>query len=129
MISLLRFAVSPTEPLRRGRHRFTGAEERRRLRRGYARSPSMTTRVNDELLEKRRRLLGVLETQELDAIVLRRPANVAWYSGGGRTHIVATPEVGVADVVVTQDGDEVVTAVNEASRLEAEELGRLGASF
>lgn len=83
----------------------------------------------NELADKRRRLLNVLDTNGLDAIVLRRPSNVAWYSGGGRTHILAAQDVGVADVVVMRDGDEVVTAVNEAPRLEAEELGQLGARF
>jgi Xaa-Pro aminopeptidase len=61
--------------------------------------------------------------------VLRRPGNVAWYSGGGRTHIVAVAEEGVADVVVTRDGDEGIVPVNEAARLEAEELGGLDARF
>jgi antitoxin VapB len=82
--------------------------------------------MTDERAEKRRRVLAILEAEGLDALVLRRPGNVAWYSGGGRTHILATPEVGVADVVVTRGGTEVVTAVNEAARIEAEELGGLG---
>jgi Xaa-Pro aminopeptidase len=81
-----------------------------------------------ELEEKRRRVAGLLDEQDLDALVLRRPGNVAWLSGGGRTHILATPDVGVADVVVRRDGVEVVTAVNEAPRLESEELARLGAT-
>ncbi len=79
--------------------------------------------------EKRRRLLALLEREGLDALVLRRTSNVAWYSGGGRTHIVSTPEIGVADVIVTREGDEVVTTVNEARRLETEELGALAARF
>ena len=83
----------------------------------------------DEHAAKRDRLLAVLEAERLDALVLRRPGNVAWYSCGGRTHVVATPEIGVADVVVKPEGDEVVTAVNEAPRLEAEELGALDATF
>ncbi len=80
-----------------------------------------------ERAEKRRRVLALLDAEGLDALVLRRPGNVAWYSGGGRSHITATPAVGVADVVVTREGDEVVTAVNEAARLETEELPGLGA--
>jgi antitoxin VapB len=64
----------------------------------------------------------ILDALGLDALVLRRPGNVAWWSGGGRTHILATPEVGVAALVVRRDGVEVVTAVNEAPRLRAEEL-------
>ena len=84
---------------------------------------------SSELTEKRRRLHALLDAHRLDAIVLRRPGNVAWYSCGGRSHILATPDVGVADIVVRRDGDEVVTAVNEAPRLEAEELAALDARF
>ena len=83
--------------------------------------------MTPEVAEKRRRLIALLDREGLDAVVLRRPGNVAWYSGGGRTHIVATPDVGVADVVVTRDGDEIVTTVNEAPRLESEELATIGA--
>ncbi len=75
------------------------------------------------------RARAVLDARGLDALVLRRPGNVAWLSGGGRTHILATPEVGVAAVVVRPDGVEVVTAVNEAPRLRAEELGGLDAEW
>lgn len=85
--------------------------------------------MNSEIAEKRRRLLELMGRERLDAIVLRRPANVAWYSGGGRTHILATPEIGVADVVVTREGHEVVAPVNEARRLEREELAALEARF
>ena len=83
--------------------------------------------MTPEVAEKRRRLIALLDREGLDAVVLRRPGNVAWYSGGGRTYIVATPDVGVADVVVTRDGDEIVTTVNEAPRLESEELATIGA--
>jgi antitoxin VapB len=83
----------------------------------------------NELSEKRDRLHRLMDAEGLEAIVLRRPGNVAWYSGGGRSHILAAQEVGVADIVVRRDGDEVVTAINEAPRLEAEEFGELGASF
>ena len=82
-----------------------------------------------ELREKRRRLHALMDAEGLEAIILRRPGNAAWYSGGGRTHILAVQEAGVAAIVVRRDGDEVVTAVNEALRLEAEELATLDATF
>jgi len=85
--------------------------------------------VSAELAEKRRRAHALLDALDLDALVLRRPGNVAWYSCGGRSHVLAMQEVGVCDVVVRRDGDEVVTAVNEAPRLEAEELGGLDARW
>jgi len=65
----------------------------------------------------------------VDTVVLRTPASVAWLSGGGRTHIEATPPEGVAAVVVRADEVVVVTAVNEADRLRAEELGGLDARW
>ena len=46
--------------------------------------------------ERRRRLLYLLSAQDLDAVVLRRRANLSPYSGGGRFHIVATPEAATA---------------------------------
>jgi Xaa-Pro aminopeptidase len=78
-----------------------------------------------EYREKRRRLLDLLDAQALDALVLRRPANLSWYSGGGRFHIVSTPEIAVADLVVTRAGEQLVTTANEAERLREEELGNL----
>lgn len=75
------------------------------------------------------RAVALLDANDLDALVLHRPGNVAWYSGGGRTHILATPDAGVAALVVTRDGVEVVTAVNEAPRLQAEELASLDATW
>jgi Xaa-Pro dipeptidase len=82
-----------------------------------------------EHLEKRRRLLNLLDAEALDAVVLRRPANLSWYSGGGRFHIVATPEVAVADLVVTRAGEQLVTTANEVERLREEELGNLNAEL
>jgi Xaa-Pro aminopeptidase len=78
-----------------------------------------------EYLEKRRRLVDMLDAQRLDAVVLRRPANLAWYSGGGRFHIVATPEMAVADLIITRSAEQLVTTANEAQRLSEEELGHL----
>ena len=86
-----------------------------------------------EHAEKAARVLSLMDRRGLDAVVLRSPGNAAWWSGGGATHIVATPEVGVAELVLTRDGDavrtRVVTAVNEAPRLQAEELGGLDAEW
>jgi len=75
-----------------------------------------------ERTEKQQRVHRLLDEHDLDALVLRRTSNVAWWSGGGRTHIPLTAEAGVAWVVVRRDGDTVVTAVNEAERIRTEEL-------
>jgi len=89
--------------------------------------------VTTEHDEKTRRVLGLMDEQDLDALLLRSPGGAAWWSGGGRTHIPATPEVGVATLVLRRDGDAVrttvVTAVIEAPRLQAEELAGLDAEW
>jgi Xaa-Pro aminopeptidase len=72
--------------------------------------------------ERRARLTRLLDDEGLDALVLRRPPNVAWAGGGARTHIDVTAEAGVAWLVVTRDGVRVVTSQIEADRLAAEEL-------
>lgn len=76
----------------------------------------------EERAEKRSRVLGLLEREGLDALVLARPGNVAWFLGGGRFHVAATLELGVAQLVVTREGEVLQTTNIEAGRLEAEEL-------
>lgn len=85
--------------------------------------------MTEELDEKRRRVVALLDREGLETLVLRNPANIAWFSGGGRSHILAVQEVGVADLVITRDTVTVVTAVNEAARLESEEFAALNAEF
>jgi antitoxin VapB len=89
--------------------------------------------VTTEHEDKTRRVIALMDEQGLDALLLRSPGSAAWWSGGGRTHIPATPEVGVATLVLRRDGDAVrttvVTAVIEAPRLQAEELAGLDAEW
>jgi Xaa-Pro aminopeptidase len=70
---------------------------------------------------KRARLDAILDAQELGALVLRDPANLAWYLGGARVHVV--PGEPIAEVTVARGGEELRTTVIESPRLAAEELG------
>lgn len=74
-----------------------------------------------EQREKRARIKALLEAKNLDAVVLKKGANVAWIVGG-RAHIPTTLELSCMDVVVYRDRIVVVTNKIEAPRLEAEEL-------
>ncbi len=78
-----------------------------------------------ELTEKRRRVHDLLAALDLDALVLRSPGNVAWYTGGGRSHVLALQDVGTVDLVVTAGGERVVVPRNEVDRMLSEELGEL----
>ena len=74
-----------------------------------------------EQREKRARIAALLAAKNLDAVVLKKGANVAWIIGG-RAHIPTTLELACMDVVVYRDRIVVVTNKIEAPRLEAEEL-------
>ncbi|MBU3716103.1 MAG: M24 family metallopeptidase, partial [Candidatus Nanopelagicaceae bacterium] len=74
-----------------------------------------------EQREKRARIKALLVEKELDAVVLRKGANVAWIIGG-RAHIPTTLELSCMDVIVYLDRIVVVTNKIEAQRLKDEEL-------
>ncbi|MFM1789141.1 MAG: hypothetical protein RLZZ12_490 [Actinomycetota bacterium] len=74
-----------------------------------------------EQREKRARIKALLIEKGLDAIVLRKGANVAWIIGG-RAHIPTTLELSCMDLIVYQDRIIVVTNKIEAARLKDEEL-------
>src|SRR2546423_6580596 len=57
----------------------------------------------------------------LDAVVLRRPENFAWYSGGADNRVDHASPTGVAEIVVTRSGDHVVTNNIEAPRIREEQ--------
>ncbi len=81
--------------------------------------------MNSEQSEKYARICQLLDEKKLDAIVLRRQANVGW-AIGGRANIPTTVELSCLDVVVTREGVTIVTNVIEAPRLVAEELNEIG---
>ena len=74
-----------------------------------------------EVTEKLGRLKALLKERDLDAIILKKGANVAW-AIGGRAHVPTTLELACMDLVISQDGIEVITNKIEAERLIAEEL-------
>ena len=73
--------------------------------------------------EARRTLVrGVLEATGLDAVVLRRAENFAWYTGGGDNRVDHSSTAGVADVVVSRSGEQLVTNNIEAARMREEQV-------
>jgi Xaa-Pro dipeptidase len=67
-------------------------------------------------------LRALVERHDAGAIVLRRVANFAWYTGGGDSRVDHANPLGVADVVVTPDGEHVVTSTIEAPRMREEQV-------
>jgi len=79
------------------------------------------TAVTADRAAKRRRLLGVLDAESADELVLTSHGAIAWYLGGTRTHTSLAGDPLLA-VVVGRTRDTVVLFSNERARLEAEEL-------
>ena len=75
----------------------------------------------EEQAEKHQRVKKLLATKGLDAIVLRKGANIAWFIGG-RAHVPTTLELACLDLIIYPDRIVVVTNKIEAERLKAEEL-------
>jgi Xaa-Pro dipeptidase len=65
---------------------------------------------------------AVLAEAGLGAVVLRRPENFAWYTGGADNRVDHASATGVADIVVTRDGDYVLTSNIEAARMREEQV-------
>jgi Xaa-Pro dipeptidase len=67
------------------------------------------------------RLGRLMERHGLDAVILRRPANFAWYTGGADTKVDHVAPEGVADLIVRGDSPLVLTSTIEAPRMRAEQ--------
>lgn len=71
------------------------------------------------------RLRQLMVRRAVDAVVLRRPANFAWYTGGADTKVDPVAPDGVADLVVRGDSQVVLTNTIEAPRMRAEQVPEL----
>ena len=71
---------------------------------------------------RHQQIRAVLDGVGLDAVVLRRPENFAWYSGGADNRVDHASVVGVAGIVVTRAGEHVVTDNIEAPRMREEQV-------
>jgi Xaa-Pro aminopeptidase len=72
-------------------------------------------------MDRHERLAELMERQGVDAVVLRRPANFAWYTGGADSKVDHVAPEGVADLVVRRDSPLVLTSTIEAPRMRAEQ--------
>src|SRR5215207_7273332 len=72
-------------------------------------------------MNRHERLRQLMERRGIDAVVLRRPANYAWYTGGADTKVDHVAPEGVADLIVRADSQLVLTSTIEAPRMRAEQ--------
>lgn len=70
---------------------------------------------------RRERVRALMGRLGLAALLLRRPPNFAWYTGGADNRIDHTSPAGVADVLVTGAGEYILTSNIEARRMREEQ--------
>jgi len=66
-----------------------------------------------------------MSARGLDAVVLTKTINFQWLTAGADNHVVIDSDAGVAPMVITADGQHVLTNNIEAVRQEDEEIGEL----
>jgi Xaa-Pro aminopeptidase len=72
------------------------------------------------------RLSELMERHGVEAVLLRRPENFAWYTGGGNSRVEYAAPLGAADVVVSGEREWVLTSTIEGPRMRFEEAPGFG---
>src|SRR5919202_818515 len=70
---------------------------------------------------RRQRLRELMDRRRLEALLLRRSSNFAWYTGGADNRVDHASPLGVADILVTRDAEYVFTNNIEAPRMREEQ--------
>jgi Xaa-Pro aminopeptidase len=71
--------------------------------------------------ERREGLRAIMERRGLGALLLRRPANFAWYTGGADNRVDHDDPLGVAGILLTNEAEYVLTDNIEAPRMRGEQ--------
>ncbi|MBA2617123.1 MAG: aminopeptidase P family N-terminal domain-containing protein [Rubrobacter sp.] len=66
-------------------------------------------------------LRSIMENRGLGALLLRRPTNFAWYTGGADNRVDHDDPLGVAAILLTNEGEYVLTDNIEAPRMRGEQ--------
>lgn len=70
---------------------------------------------------RREELRGLMERRGLEALLLQRPANFAWYTNGADNRVDHADPLGVAGILLTSDAEYVVSDNLDGPRMREEE--------
>ncbi len=70
---------------------------------------------------RQQKLWELMDRRNLGALLLRRPANFAWYTNGADNRVDHASPLGVADVLITRDAEYIFTNNIEAPRMREEQ--------
>jgi len=75
----------------------------------------------DEVIEKKKRIRTLMDSLNLDAILLKRQCNFSWVTCGGTNQVSIATEMGAASILITSGEEYVICNSIEAPRIEKEE--------
>ncbi|MBS3734560.1 MAG: M24 family metallopeptidase [Phycisphaerae bacterium] len=78
---------------------------------------------------KHQRVVGYLDTHDLDGVLLSRRCNFNWYTGGARNYVAEACDAGNSALLVERAGATVLANNTEAPRLAAEDLAAADLDF
>jgi Xaa-Pro aminopeptidase len=87
---------------------------------GYVEDTSIEGR-RAEISVKLKRVRDMMAREGLNGVLLRRHGNFSWITAGGRSFVTLYLEHGEASVLITKDGQYVLTSVIEQARMRDEE--------
>ena len=74
------------------------------------------------LESRREKARDLMDRLGLGALLMRRPANFAWYTGGADNRVDHADPLGVAGILLTREAEYVITDNIEAPRMRGEEM-------
>jgi Xaa-Pro dipeptidase len=81
----------------------------------------MTVSTAEGRAMRMERLRELIDRSELGGVVLRRPVNFAWYTGGADSRVDHVAPDGVADILVTPQDELVLASTMSGPRMRAEQ--------
>src|SRR5918997_1662727 len=72
-------------------------------------------------MARQQRVRKLMDRLGLGALLLRRSANFAWYTGGADNRVDHASPFGVADVLIARDAEYILTNNIEAPRMREEQ--------
>ncbi len=78
--------------------------------------------LETEILLKEKKVRKFMKQNKLDAVMLTKFNNFAWFTCGGDNHVVTASDFGVVSIIITKDKKYLVASNIEAGRVSDEEI-------
>jgi len=75
-----------------------------------------------DILEKKDRILSFLDNKKLDAAVIGKPDNFAWFTCGGNNQVVKAWDTGFSYLIISREKNILVSQIMDGPRVIDEEL-------